>query len=80
MFWTNDKTAIPRTVAWFASHGMQVRDTHDLPSYDAIIAQAMDEYTEFRFAAAADIIRLVILNDIGGLYMDIDASIQVWDD
>lgn len=40
----------------------------------------MDEYTEFRFGAAADIMREVIIYDEGGLYLDIDAFIQVWDD
>lgn len=56
-FWTNDKKAIPRTVSWFEENGVIVKEIHELPSYDEIIAKSMDEYTEFRFGAAADIIR-----------------------
>lgn len=37
-FWTNDRKAIPRTVKWFEDHGMIVRETHELPSYDEVIA------------------------------------------
>ena len=40
----------------------------------------MDEYCPVRFGAAADIARQVIIHDEGGLYMDIDAFIQEWDD
>eukprot|EP00347_Sterkiella_histriomuscorum_P018359 403345806 len=78
--WTNDIKAIPKTVKWFEEHGMKVRELHTLPSYDEVITKSMDKYMEFRFGAAADIARQVILYDEGGLYLDIDAFIKEWDD
>jgi len=59
---------------------MIVRELHTLPSYDEVITKSMNEYMEFRFGAAADIARQVILYDEGGLYLDIDAFIKEFDD
>jgi mannosyltransferase OCH1-like enzyme len=66
-------------VKWFEDNGHVVRELKELPSYDEVIGKSMDEYTEFRFGAAADIVRQVIIYDEGGLYLDIDAFIREWD-
>lgn len=78
--WTNDKSAIPKTVEVFEANGIKVRDLRELPSYDAEIAKVIDKYTISRFGAAADIARQIVIYDEGGVYLDIDAFVKEWDD
>jgi hypothetical protein len=62
-FWTNDISAIPKTVNWFRSNGYIIRELKELDSkyYDQTVQDIVNDMLEDRFAAAADILRLVIL-------------------
>ncbi|CDW84632.1 UNKNOWN [Stylonychia lemnae] len=78
--WTNDKSAIPKTVKWFEQNGIKVRELRELPSYDLIFDRMIEEYSVGKFAAAADVARMIIMNDEGGLYLDIDSYFASFDD
>lgn len=78
-FWTWDKTSIPLTVAWMESIGYKTREIKELPSfpkYEQILREKIEDGDSA--GAAADIARVIIALDEGGLYLDLDFFIEDW--
>lgn len=74
--WVNDKTLIPKTIAYVESEGYEVRELKELKSMDSVLTEALEDYTTVRerraAGAAADIARMAVLYEMGGIYMDFD--------
>jgi len=57
--------------------GFIVRELHELPSFDSVLTEALEEYCEVdKVGAAADFARQAIVHDEGGFYLDLDFSIS----
>ena len=71
---------MPDTVKFYEAIGYTVREFKELTSYDAFWQQLIDEYMVARLGRAGDIVRFIVLNEVGGLYMDNDVSLSSWAD
>lgn len=80
----NDATALAANQAWCNEVGIEVRDLRQQPFFQAFIAgRDGAAYNYFRdpaaasrnYAAASDYLRLRIIDEFGGFYMDIDDSL-----
>lgn len=57
-----------------------MRELSELPFYRGEIEEAvMENLQENRFGAAADIVRQTVVYVMGGMYLDIDCSLETFD-
>ena len=74
ILWTNDKKLIPTTIKALEAEGIKVCNTSELGDYKLSreISIALENK---EFAKASDIMRGVLIEKFGGLYMDLDYTI-----
>lgn len=77
--WTNDKNLIPSTIALFESAGVIVRNIHELNFDERTLEMEAAFYKAEQTGQIADMYRLVILREYGGVYMDVDFKFSEWD-
>ncbi|MFJ4345847.1 dermonecrotic toxin domain-containing protein [Pseudomonas sp. NPDC089401] len=82
----NDAAALEANRAWCNEVGIEARDLREQPYFQRFIAGREGvAYNYFRsptassrnYAAASDYLRLRIIDELGGIYMDIDDSLMV---
>lgn len=75
------KSDVPKSVEFLEDMGIVVREFKELPSYDAEMDLIIKDYMvdAFRVGAASDIARLVVMNEEGGLYVDLDIALNKYD-
>jgi len=74
--WINNSPNHSRTIEMFESLGGKVKFIESLPSYSAIKDEVEHSIRLSSFGKASDYIRFAILNDFGGLYLDIDYALD----
>ena len=78
--WVIDKEVIPDTVKFYESQGYVVRELNELESYDEFWEQQVEGYLVTRLGRAGDLLRFLVLNELGGMYMDNDVELRGWTD
>jgi len=78
-FWVNDKKILEPTVKELESRGFIVREIDELAFTDDLYLMYLHFIRNGFFAAAADFVRIMILDQYGGLYLDIDHFLFEYD-
>lgn len=75
--WTKDQSLIPKSVEWLTSLGIEIREISELKLYDKEMEGIVTSLiNQGHVAAASDIIRMMILYEVGGFYMDCDVVVH----
>ena len=69
--WTNDKALLPKTEEWGKSLGIVMREIKELPVFEEY-RHVFDRMLADNVVMASDLGRMLILHDVGGLYLDFD--------
>jgi hypothetical protein len=67
-------------VEWVKGFNMRVREFKELPGYNATIEKTILYFlNKQQLGQTSDFLRLLPLREYGGIYLDIDISIEKWD-
>ena len=77
--WVSNVNYNPQTVAEFKKKGVIVKDFRDLKSITPDIIDIIEKLCLVNLAEAADILRMLIVNELGGVYFDTDVYISEYD-
>lgn len=73
--WTNDESLIPKTVESLKNLGITIKNINELSSLsNQLQKNILELIDDHLFAIASDALRILILLDNGGVYIDVDYS------
>lgn len=75
ILWIYSKDKLPKTTARFAQTDIEVREISSLGDFDLKI-QFFEDFKNKKFGKASDILRIIVLEKLGGVYRDVDYRIH----
>ena len=77
--WTNEKNLLPKTAEWAKANDIQIRELRELESFGNY-SQLFNQIVSEDVVKASDLARFLVLNELGGLYIDFDQVLYEWDE
>lgn len=75
ILWVESKKRLPETVRRFSGTAIHIREIKELGAFE-LKTKFKEELVKKRFGRASDIIRIIILSQMGGVYRDTDYRIH----